>query len=98
MDFGTNSEIDTETNQKQRIKQKRLGSKRAPPLSRVGEREIGKQSTRMRQQLTNGTTALARWIGKRSSRMAKCKVLAPLLSARAIDDQFDTGASQRRCA
>jgi hypothetical protein len=29
-------------------------------------------------------------------RLAKHKVLAPLLTARAIDDQFDTGGSQRR--
>ena len=31
-------------------------------------------------------------------RLARCKVLAPLLGARAIGDQFDTGASQRRLA
>jgi hypothetical protein len=30
--------------------------------------------------------------------LAKCEVLAPLLGARAIDDQFDAGASQRRFA
>jgi hypothetical protein len=30
--------------------------------------------------------------------LAKYKVLAPLLGARAIIDQFDTGASQRRFA
>jgi hypothetical protein len=30
--------------------------------------------------------------------LAKRKVLAPLLGARAIDDQFGTGASQRRFA
>jgi hypothetical protein len=30
--------------------------------------------------------------------LAKRKVLAPLLVARAMDDQFDTGNSQRRFA
>ena len=42
-------------------------------------------------RLTNGKPALARWIGDGSSGLAKCKVLAPLLVARAMDDQFDTG-------
>jgi hypothetical protein len=30
--------------------------------------------------------------------MARCKVLAPLLAAEAMDDQFDIGGSQRRFA
>jgi hypothetical protein len=30
--------------------------------------------------------------------LAKCKVLAPLLAARAIEIQFDAGGSQRRFA
>lgn len=50
------------------------------------------------ERLTNGKPVLARWIGKRSSSLAKYKVLAPLLGARANDDQFDAGASQRRFA
>jgi len=50
------------------------------------------------ERLTNGKPALAHWIGEESSRLAKCKVLAPLLAARAIDDQFDAGGSQRRFA
>ena len=29
---------------------------------------------------------------------AKCKVLAPLLAAEAMEDQFGTGGSQRRVA
>jgi len=49
-------------------------------------------------RLTNGKPALAHWIGEGSSRLARYKVLAPLLAARAIDDQFDTGGSQRRFA
>jgi len=49
-------------------------------------------------RLTIGNTALARWVGKGSSILAHDKVLAPLLAARAIDDQFDTGGSQRRVA
>jgi len=54
--------------------------------------------TELRLRITNGNTALARWIGERSSRLAKCKVLAPLLVARAMDNQFGTGNSQRRVA
>jgi hypothetical protein len=50
------------------------------------------------RRLTNGNTALAHWIGSGSSRLAKSKVLAPLLAAGAMDDQFDTGGSQRRVA
>jgi len=46
----------------------------------------------------NGKPALARWISKGSSRLAKCKVLAPLLAAEAMDSQFDIGGSQRRFA
>jgi hypothetical protein len=49
-------------------------------------------------RLTNGKPALAPWIGEGSSRLAKYKVLAPLLAARAIEIQFDTGSSQRRFA
>jgi len=30
--------------------------------------------------------------------LARCKVLAPLLAAEAMDDQFDIGGSQRRFA
>jgi hypothetical protein len=30
--------------------------------------------------------------------LAKCKVLAPLLTARTMEDQFDAGGSQRRFA
>jgi hypothetical protein len=30
--------------------------------------------------------------------LAKCKVLAPLLAAEAMEDQFDVGGSQRRLA
>jgi len=30
--------------------------------------------------------------------LAKCKVLAPLLAAEAMDSQFDIGGSQRRVA
>jgi hypothetical protein len=33
------------------------------------------------RRITNGKPALARWIGEGSSRLAKCKVLAPLLAA-----------------
>ena len=49
-------------------------------------------------RLTNGNTALARWIGDVKAGMAKCKVLAPLLAAEAMEDQFDIGGSQRRVA
>jgi hypothetical protein len=49
-------------------------------------------------RLTNGNTALARWIGEGSSKLARCKVLAPLLAAEAMEDQFDIGGSQRRVA
>jgi hypothetical protein len=31
-------------------------------------------------------------------RLARIKVLAPLLAAKAIDDQFDNGGSKRRFA
>jgi hypothetical protein len=47
-------------------------------------------------RLTNAKPALARWIGDAETWLAKFKVLAPLLAARAIDDQSDTGGSQRR--
>jgi hypothetical protein len=70
-------------------------------LSSVSEIESGSRIWHGRvaaQRLTNGKTALAHWIGKGNSRLAKCKVLAPLLAASAIDDQFDTGGSQRRFA
>jgi len=50
------------------------------------------------RRLTNGKPALARCIGEGSSGLAKCKVLAPLLVAEAMDDQFDIGNSQRRFA
>jgi hypothetical protein len=30
--------------------------------------------------------------------LARCKVLAPLLAAEAMEDQFDIGGSQRRFA
>ena len=50
------------------------------------------------RRLTNGKPALAHWIGEGSPRLAKCKVLAPLLAAGAMDDLFDTGSSQRRFA
>jgi hypothetical protein len=49
-------------------------------------------------RLTNGNTALARWIGKGSSSLAQYKLLAPLLAAGATERQFDIGGSQRRVA
>ena len=65
------SESIVETDRRQRTKQKRHGSKRAPPLSRVGLSEIGERSTRMRQRLTNAKPALAHWIGNGGSALAK---------------------------
>jgi hypothetical protein len=49
-------------------------------------------------RLTNGNTALARWMDDGEARLAQYKVLAPLLVAEAMDNQFDIGNSQRRVA
>jgi hypothetical protein len=50
------------------------------------------------ERLTNCTPTLAHWIGDVGAKVGKCKVLAPLLGAIAIEVQFDAGASQRRFA
>jgi hypothetical protein len=49
-------------------------------------------------RITKGYTALSHWMGEGRSRLTKCKVLAPLLAAEAMEDQFDIGGSQRLVA
>jgi hypothetical protein len=56
------------------------------------------KNNRLRRRITNGKPALARWIGAVETEFGQIKVLAPLLAARAIEIQFDTGGSQRRVA